>query len=318
MHPNILQLQQLNGLDTGNMLHSDHAGCNMLSFVADKMAAQLAKYVIDYYYYYLFLSRHPYPGQLTIVTTYHIIFTYNYIIFLHTITHLNSWSGTGAGIADELLSSLNQYGITADILRERLLGFATDGAASMLGKYKGAASIQREQINNDLIEIHCMNHNLELAVHDAVRTVKEASHFQLLIDSLYSFFSLSPKNQRQLEAVAAELCVHIHKVGRVFDVRWLSSSCTSVTALWESYPALVTFFRNGSTDISRSSQDKAECGGLLGKMTNWLFVMEVATMKDALETLKALSLFLQNRNSTVITVKPEIDVALKALRAMKD
>ena len=43
---------------------------------------------------------------------------------------------------------------------------------------------------------------------------------------------------REVEDVAAELGLRVKRVGRVFDVRWLSSSY-AVRALWDSYPAQV-------------------------------------------------------------------------------
>lgn len=51
-------------------------------------------------------------------------------------------------------------------------------------------------------------------------------------------------------------------------------------------------------------------------MTQWLFVSEMACVKDALETLKALSLFLQRRDATANTAKAEVDIALKSLTSM--
>ena len=53
-------------------------------------------------------------------------------------------------------------------------------------------------------------------------------------------------------------------------------------------------------------------------MTNWLVAMEVATNKDTIETPKGLSMFLQNRNSTAITAKFEMNVDRKAQGAMKN
>ena len=42
---------------------------------------------------------------------------------------------------------------------------------------------------------------------------------------------------------------------------------------------------------------------MMAKMTNWLFVSELYYIKDALKTLKALSLFLERRDATAITAK---------------
>ncbi|CAL8269479.1 unnamed protein product [Arctogadus glacialis] len=46
-------------------------------------------------------------------------------------------SCTGESICDTLLQSLAEQGISEDVLRSRLIGIATDGAASMMGKYRG-------------------------------------------------------------------------------------------------------------------------------------------------------------------------------------
>lgn len=45
MQPPLVELQQLNGVNIGCMLHSDKACRNMLMFIADKMTAQLVKFI---------------------------------------------------------------------------------------------------------------------------------------------------------------------------------------------------------------------------------------------------------------------------------
>ncbi len=57
-------------------------------------------------------------------------------------------------------------------------------------------------------------------------------------------------------------------------------------------------------------QEKAKCTGIHVKMTQWLFIWEMVSVKDALETLKALSLFLRRRDATAITAKAEVDIVL--------
>lgn len=99
--------------------------------------------------------------------------------------------GTGS-VCDILLQNLYTRGISEDMLRSRVVCFATDGAAAMMGRYRGAATLLREKINPNLTVIHCMNHKLELAAHDTVKHITEASHFQMLIDSVYLFFSTKP------------------------------------------------------------------------------------------------------------------------------
>uniref|UniRef100_A0AAV2LMN8 Uncharacterized protein n=1 Tax=Knipowitschia caucasica TaxID=637954 RepID=A0AAV2LMN8_KNICA len=70
-------------------------------------------------------------------------------------------------------------------------------------------------------------------------------------------------------------------------------------------------------DGSRPSSERAKCSGIHKKMTQWLFLEEMAFVKDALETLQALSLFLQRRDATAVTANTEVDVAVRALGAMR-
>ncbi|KAJ8353632.1 hypothetical protein SKAU_G00211990 [Synaphobranchus kaupii] len=241
MQPELIKLQELNGLNVGNMLHSDKACRNMLTFIGEKMSAQLADFIVKS------------SDQLSILIDESSTVSNKTCLIVYT----------GEAICDTLIQSLNEQGITEDILQYRLLGFA------MMGKYRGTAMLLRECTNEDLVIIHCMNHTLELAVHDAVNEVTSASHFQIFNDSLYVFFSQSPKHMRELESVAAELGMRTRRVDRVFDIHWLSLSCTSVMSLWESYPALPSdahqtkaqdfrsrFFRALAENIERRLVDK--------------------------------------------------------------
>ncbi|KAF4117930.1 hypothetical protein G5714_002483 [Onychostoma macrolepis] len=52
-------------------------------------------------------------------------------------------------------------------------------------------------------------------------------------------------------------------------------------------------------------------------MTQWLFLVETSLVKDALENLQALSLFLQRRDATAVSADSEVGVALRTLRSMR-
>ena len=69
-----------------------------------------------------------------------------------------------------------------------------------------------------------MAHLLELAVKNAVDDVNEISHFRDFIDSLYKIYSMSPKNEGELEEIAKELSVELLKIHKIFDIRWVFSS----------------------------------------------------------------------------------------------
>jgi len=77
---------------------------------------------------------------------------------------------------------------------------------------------------------------------NAIDTVNSVSHFRDLVDGVYKVYSLSPKNQREIELIAGDLALELMKVQKVFDVRWVFSSFMSVTAWLRDLPALHAHF----------------------------------------------------------------------------
>ena len=62
-------------------------------------------------------------------------------------------------------------------------------------------------------------------------------------------YSLSPKNQREIELIAEDLALELMKVQKVFDVRWVFSSFMSVTAWLRDLPALHAHFVELSSPV---------------------------------------------------------------------
>ncbi len=84
-----------------------------------------------------------------------------------------------------------------------------------------------------------MAHRFEFAVKNAVDYVNGVSHFRCLTDELYKVYSLSPKKQSELSAIASENGANLLKVQKkTFDVRWVFSSFTAVKAVLRNYQAL--------------------------------------------------------------------------------
>jgi hAT family C-terminal dimerisation region len=202
------------------------------------------------------------------------------------------------------------------VLRQ-LIGFCSDGASAMTGAFSGVATLLKQKYPN-VIAFHCMAHRLELAVKDAVDEVNFISHFRIFIDSVYKVYSMSPKNQRQLETVASELATELLKVRKVFDIRWVFSSHSSMSAVWQDLPALYKHFVDCSHDMSRLAKDRSKFEGLAKKIQSWFFLAEVAMLKDALFVLMQLSMYFQSNKASVTTAKLHIDGTLQKLVALKE
>ena len=137
----------------------------------------------------------------------------------------------------------------------------------------------------DLLTFHCMNHKLELAVHDAVLITTKVSRLRMFIDFLFSYYSRSPDHCRMVYSVSETLGTEIRKIGKIVDVRWLSSSYRSIDAVYDSYPVLIDQLTLDSTNPKTTSRNKAKACGMMKRMISFGFLTEVASMQDALHVL---------------------------------
>lgn len=202
---------------------------------------------------------------------------------------------TADGITDALLNCLVDNGLDNDFLKECFLGFCSDGASLMLGRKAGVYAKLKEKYP-DIVGWHCLNHRLELAVGDAVKCCTESNHFRSFLDKLYSLYSQSPKNLRELDKAAESVGTQLRKIGCVLNVRWVASSYRTVEAVWNMYSALHKHFISASQDVARTSSERCMYEGLGEKLSSADFIKNLGHMFDALEELKDLSEALQNRD----------------------
>lgn len=236
----------------------------------------------------------------------------NYLLDCIPVAQTNAES-----LFESLIFCLDTVGITAEIMKKQMIGFCSDGASNMTGKFIGLATLLKQVVGEHLQIFHCMAHRLQLAIHSTVKEINPVGHFQILLDSLYAFYSRSPKNQRELEQHANDVAVELLKVGCVFDVRWVFSSFRAVRALWRDHPALCKHLQAAADDSTRSGSDRAKCKGLLSKLASWHFLTELAMVKDALRLLQELSLYLQRERASAVDALFQVEALVKSVLAYK-
>jgi len=222
-HTSIVQLQELNHSAKYSMLYSDHSCANILKHIADHMKGELNAYIVATNYPFSILV-----DETTTLSTKSALIVYvriqvqnevcNFFYDLVDLLH----GSTGIEIANAVIGCFSSLtGNTEDdleksknILRSRLIGFASDGASVMVGEYNGAVVKLQEMLNTNFKAFHCLAHRLELAVHSAVRSSGEIERLQLFTDSLYTFYHRSYKNMNELYAVAENLHSQLLRVVR--------------------------------------------------------------------------------------------------------
>jgi len=294
-----IDLQELNDLDMGRILHSTNACINIVNHTAKEMRKNLTKKIVS--------SNSKISLIIDESTTLSNVSTL--ILYLRTCvanTFMTSpvnlfldlielQSVTARGIVNSLLATLLSYGMTEEYLRNNLICVACDGAAVMVERKSGLKKLMSEQFPS-VIFWHCVNHRLELAVAGTVKEVSGINRFKAFIDKLYALYHASPKNSRELQICANLLEVQLLKVGRILSTRWVASSFRSVSAVWENYEALVEHFDQAKQDTSRDQKERCMYQGLQCKITSTEFVLDLALMCDALQELSELSLELQDRS----------------------
>ena len=171
-------------------------------------------------------------------------------------------------IYNTLLESLHSTGMDNTYLKNKLVGFCSDGASVMLGRNSGVGT----RLKNDfpfIVLWHCLNHRLQLVLDDSAKDIKQVNHFKVFMYKIYSIFNQSNKNTMELFNISEDLGQNILKIGRVLGPRWASCSLRSALAVWRDYPALYIYF---STNTKYS--------GMASRLCNKNFLRDLALMID--------------------------------------
>jgi hypothetical protein len=315
--PHLVDLQQLNSVNMGSVLHSrvtaadicDHIGYEMRKKLvsAIKSSGEKIAIMIDEA-----TTRSQKP---TLVICLRVVLNGQPTsMYLDLIELERADSQT---IVNSLLGSLKNHGMDTDYLKEHLICFASDGASVMTGRASGVA-IKLKEIFPTIIFWHCANHKLELAVNDCVSSVGGINNFKIFMDKLYSLYSASPKNRIELQQAAETLESELQKIGRMLDTRWVASSYRAASAVIKSYPALAEHLRTASNDTGRDSRERSKYSGMLSYLTSRNFVLNLALMSDALQELSTLSLALQSRGITFVQAHKKIKILIAVFIARKE
>lgn len=315
----LIQLQKRNGLDLGLTLHSRYSATEIVKHVASEFRKKLmSKLIAENQKLSVLIDESTTLGKESVLIVYIKTFINGKeeLIFLDLIALSNQKAET---IVTELLNCLHSYGLSEAYLEKHLICLTCDGASVMVGKVSGVGKLLKDRLQQPNIIIwHCLNHRLELAVHDCIADMNAINHFKSFVDTLYALFNQSPKITNELKAVASDLSIQLTKIGKVLDTRWVSSSFRSVSAVWSSYLALVTYFKEAANDSNRPANERNKFNGLYLRMESVEFLQDLALMYDVLEELSSLSLQLQERNVTVTQADKLIKRTVRIIETYKE
>lgn len=313
-----IELQQLNGLNMGRILHSDVTCASIVSHIAVEMRKKMLKLCLSSNSKFSVLldeSTSLSKKSCLIVYIRSLLPGYSQpITFFLDLVELQS--STALGIKEALLSCLTRAGFDLEYCNKNWLGITTDGCSTMLGRQNGLVVQLQAQFKN-LIPWHCAAHRLELAVADSLKDVTASNSFRVFLEQLYKQYSMSPKNQRELAEVAEALNIELLKIGKVFSIRWVASSYRTVKAVWQNLPALFKHFSNAATDSGRSQSERASFVGLATYLSSLDFLSNLALMLDVLAELSHLSQALQTSDINIQKAHNKILLCKQVFVGMK-
>jgi len=191
----LIDLQQMNGIDLGLILHSRYSSTNIINHIANEMRKKVVNDVVSSSSKLsVLIDESTTLSHLSVMVVY-IKAAINggdpIFIFLHVV---ELESQTAECITSQLVKCLKDAGFPEEYLQKNWVSFVSDGASVMLGKTSGIVSRLRAMYPA-IFPWHCMNHRLELAVADAVKEVSAVNHLKQFLDSIFRLFSQSNKNQ---------------------------------------------------------------------------------------------------------------------------
>ena len=143
-----------------------------------------------------------------------------------------------------------------DIPLKNIVGLGVDNCSTLMGASSGFQARLRSYVP-DLYVAGCSCHSLALAANHAAEVIDPM--FEELLRDVSSYFSRSPKRQRELVVIQERLGVSVHQVLRFVETRWLSRKAV-IDRLLEQYDCLLKFFEQEHNErgIKKETRNKQQ------------------------------------------------------------
>ena len=216
---------------------------------------------------------------------------------------------TALGLKNALCEYLEEIGIIEDGNYSSLVGLGTDGAAVMVGCRNGLG-VRLKELNNKMVQVHCVAHRLNLAVSQAGKSIDYMQDYHMYIQTLYRFFSDSQVRYDKLRDLQTLLHGEVKQVPEGTSVRWLSVE-SAVKMIYEHYDALVMTLEDDKDKTGKAA-------GLWKFIATSLFLMITALLIDILTCIGILSLTFQKDTVNLSSIRHNVDSTISTINTMRN
>jgi hypothetical protein len=200
---------------------------------------------------------------------------------------------------NNLFSTLNGFVTEKELPKEKLCGFAADGAAVMQSLGRGVAGLLKITYNPNLFIQHCIVHKEVLGTKDGMKD-SIPQFVEKTVKKVLDFFANSYVRADRLAEII-ELSDEDHEYNqlvRYHAVRWLSlSGC--VDRFVSLFREVSEYFETEAHDMSKKVDHRKTCGELYENISGGEFELYLQFLKDALKILARMNTVLQYAGHTV-------------------
>jgi len=211
-----------------------------------------------------------------------------------------------SGLLCVLKDSLEHVGLCD--YDKKLTGFMSDGASVNFGSKSGLLT-QLKKRCCWLVGIHCLNHQLELAVkHAFARTA--FTEICVLLTNIHSVFERSPKRLCALHDLAHLMGEEVRKPARSNGTHWVQHKVNAANILLKQYGLIILALTNITDD--------AKVKGYLKQMTAFKILALLHLFVQLLAPIGKLSEYLQGDTTNLLLAQSAVEAAFATLASLTE
>ncbi|KAF0934874.1 hypothetical protein E2562_028877, partial [Oryza meyeriana var. granulata] len=234
---------------------------------------------------------------------------------------------TALTLKESICAVLSANGLSIQDIR----GQGYDGATNMRGEWNGLKALILNECSYAYY-IHCMAHQLQLALVATSREVHEVHNFFQHANFIINVVSASPKRNDELlanqaEEIAREIELgeldtgrganQISSLQRPGDTRW-SSHYRSILSLKKMFGATVSVLRSIANDRSVSKYSRGDASGALRIIVTFDFVFILLLMEKIMKITDVLCETLQNKNIDILNAMDSVSTTKVLLGELRN
>ena len=312
----LCELQKKNGVQFGEQYKNDKGCKTFISYIAQVEKGKIQSTVSDSRFMSILSDGSTDSGIVEQEAVYIRYVNKKGRSVCHFVDIVALESANADGILHAIDQSLLGIGITKTTLEQKLVGCNFDGASVMLGSKTGVATQLNERVNQNIVIMHCVAHNLELGVADAIKSVPYLQSFMNSVSQIFRFYYYSPKKRRELHGFAdifEEQAAYYSSGSQ--KTRWVASRHRALLALEKNFAITVKHLEHVATG---TGEDAAKARGMVKAIKTEKFVTFLYFLLDVTKVLRELSLQFQSDDLFITEVSTKLETALTKLEGLKD